>query len=367
MRIVYRLGLITTLLLAWPALAQGPVFPTTGQGLYEVGCAKCHGDDGAGVDLATVGFDEPLPDFTDCAFASREPDPDWIAVSHEGGPVRAFSRTMPAFGGAFTVEQLQLIMDHIRGYCTDDRWPRGELNLPRALVTEKAFPEDEAVYTASVNANNGGGVVNAIIYEKRFGPRSMWEVEIPFGARELSAENGWGNVGFGDIAVAIKHTMHHSVEAGNILSVGTEVKLPTGSEEQGRGNGVTVVEPFVAFGQALPGDGFLQAFAGVELSTDSDKRAHQAIARIVVGDTWTQGEFGRAWSPMVEVLSAVPLEDSAEVLWDVVPQIQVALNTRQHVLLNLGVRVPLNGERRSTQILMSVLWDWFDGGLFDGW
>ena len=30
------------------AWAQGPVFPTTGEGLYEVGCAKCHGDDRQG-------------------------------------------------------------------------------------------------------------------------------------------------------------------------------------------------------------------------------------------------------------------------------------------------------------------------------
>jgi hypothetical protein len=44
----------------------------------------------------------------------------------------------------------------VRTFCASDAWPRGELNLPRALVTEKAFPEDEAVLTTSV-ATSGPG------------------------------------------------------------------------------------------------------------------------------------------------------------------------------------------------------------------
>jgi hypothetical protein len=52
----------------------------------------------------------------------------------------------------------------------------------------------------------------------------------------------------------------------------------------------------------------------------------------------------------------------------VVPQLQVSLNTRQHVLLNAGVRLPLtDADVRSSQLLVYVLWDWFDGGFFAGW
>ena len=71
-----------------------------GSALYERACAACHGTDGQGRGAVDVGFDIPLPDFSDCAFASREPDADWFAVVHEGGPVRAFDRMMPAFGDA---------------------------------------------------------------------------------------------------------------------------------------------------------------------------------------------------------------------------------------------------------------------------
>ena len=47
---------------------------------------------------------------------------------------------------------------------------------------------------------------------------------------------------------------------------------------------------------------------------------------------------------------------------------QVALNKRQHVRLNVGVRTPMNNTTgRDTQLMFYVLWDFFDGGLREGW
>jgi hypothetical protein len=89
--------------------------------------------------------------------------------------------------------------------------------------------------------------------------------------------------------------------------------------------------------------------------------------RTALGYTFAQDQgFGRAWSPMAEVLVAKPIDGAAE--WDLVPQVQVSLSKLQHVLLNVGVRVPLNErEDRKPQFLTYVLWDWFDGGFFDFW
>ena len=95
--------------------------PADGEGLYGLACANCHGTDGAGVEPGNVAFTVPTPDFSDCSFSSREPDADWIAVAHEGGPVRAFDETMPAFGDALTADQLQLVMNHIRSFCANNR------------------------------------------------------------------------------------------------------------------------------------------------------------------------------------------------------------------------------------------------------
>jgi hypothetical protein len=71
---------------------------------------------------------------------------------------------------------------------------------------------------------------------------------------------------------------------------------------------------------------------------------------------------------MAELTFARELEGDAPIAWDAVPQLQVSLSRRQHVLLNVGVLLPISARSgRSTQLLAYVLWDWFDGGLFDGW
>ncbi len=340
----------------------------TPEQLYEAACAKCHGSDGAGPAEDEVSFQEPVPDFTDCSFASREPDGDWIAVAHQGGPVRGFAETMPAFGDALTEEMLQLALDHIRTMCTDDRWPRGELNLPRALVTEKAFPEDEAVSTFTVNTENPGAATVELLYEKRFGPRTQIEVKVPFGALEQDPSDDW-DAGIRDVTLGVKQNLFSSLGSGSIVSAGAEVKLPVGDKGTGLGKGTTVFEGYLAYGQIVAGDGFFQLQAIGEVPTDRDVAAREAKWRGAFGWTLTQGAFGRSWTPMVEVLGTAEFEDDATpVDWDLVPQIQVSLNTRQHVLANIGLRVPVTGaDLRSTQLMIYILWDWFDGGFFEGW
>lgn len=91
-----------------------------------------------------VGFDVALPDFTDCSLSTREPDGDWGAVVAHGGPARAFDRTMPAFDDALSAGEASQAVGHGRQFCGERRSrPRGELNLPRPLVTAEAFPEAE--------------------------------------------------------------------------------------------------------------------------------------------------------------------------------------------------------------------------------
>ena len=99
----------------------GPALPVprTGEDIYRAACVTCHGADGRGSPKSVVGFDAPLPDFTDCAFASGEPDPDWSAVVQEGGPVRGLDRHMPAFGDALSQEDIALAVGHLRTFCTE--------------------------------------------------------------------------------------------------------------------------------------------------------------------------------------------------------------------------------------------------------
>ncbi len=156
------------------------------------------------------------------SLAAREPDGDWIAVAHEGGPVRGFSEMMPAFRGALSTDQLQLVMNHIRTQCTDPNWPRGELDLPRGLVTEKAYPEDEWVVETGADLEGNGSVGSAFVYERRFGARSQIEVKIPFGWRSVpnagSASNDWVS-GLGDVVLgrARADVSRHVFQDGNFF------------------------------------------------------------------------------------------------------------------------------------------------------
>jgi mono/diheme cytochrome c family protein len=344
----------------------------SGEQIYAAACATCHGLDGKGAPTAVVGFELPLPnghdfpDFTDCSINTVEPFADWMAVAHRGGPVRALDRRMPAFGDALSGDQIERAVKYLWTFCDDAAWPRGDLNLPRAFFTEKAFPENEAVWTTGVSTADAKAVENELVYEHRLGSRGQYEIRIPIGLQQTAPGGSW-NRGLGDIELAFKRSFYASYERGSIFAAGGAIVLPTGKEELGLGNGFTVYEPFAMWGQIVGGNGFVQIHAGYEWPSNTTLGQREGFVRTAFGYTVAQdGGFGRAWSPMLEVLAAKPEGDATE--WDVVPQMQVSLSKLQHVLLNAGVRVPLNErEDRKPQALVYVLWDWFDGGLFDFW
>jgi mono/diheme cytochrome c family protein len=344
---------------------RGRLSDRTGEAVYRAACMTCHGADGKGSSRAVVGFAVPLPDFTNCAFATAEPDADWHAVVNRGGPIRGLDRHMPAFGEALSSDEIALAIGHVRGFCSAADWPRGDLNLPRAFFTEKAFPENEAVWTTGIATKGNGEVANEMIYEHRLGARSQIELKAPVVFRHAGA-GSWTR-GLGDVAVAFKRTVHASVVHKRIASAGLEVVFPTGSESRGLGSGATILEPFAMWGQLYPRHVFLQVHAGAELPAGSPTAAREAFVRSSLGTTIAQDRgFGRAWSPQIEVLWGRAEGGASE--WDVVPQAQVTLSKRQHVSVAAGLRIPIaDRDERATQLLVYLLWDWFDGGFFEFW
>ena len=350
-----------------PTPAAPSVVPphATGEDIYRAACATCHGIDGTGGSRELVGFAQELPDFTDCTFATPEPAADWAAVVHEGGPIRGLDRHMPAFGDALTRDEIQRVVAYTSSFCADADWPRGDLNLPRPFFTEKAYPENEAVVTTAVSTSGDRQIGNTFLYERRIGKRNQIEVSVPLDAVQ-SGTRQW-TAGVGDIAVGVKRALYASVDTGRIVSAGGEIALPTGRSSSGLGSGTAVFEPFVLFGQAVGATGFVQAQAAIEWPADRAKAAREAVVRAAVGNSFLQDRgFGRAWTPMAEILWARPEGGQSE--WDVVPQMQVTLSKLQHVAVAAGARIPLNGrDERHPQVVMYFLWDWFDGSLFDFW
>lgn len=365
------LSVISIACVGWGSVRQAQT--ATGQGqrertgaeLYRSACVSCHGPDGEGAPRSAVGFDTPLPDFSDCSFATPEPNRDWSASIHLGGPARAFDRTMPAFGDALSDREIERIIEYVRGFCTDRRWSRGDLNFPRTLITEKAFPENEAVVTTTVTPSNPNRVETRFVYEHRIGARSQYEVVVPFNLQRF--EGRW-NRGLGDIAVGFKHVVFDSLDHGTIVSAGSELTFPTGKEGEFLGGRLTIFDPFGTVSQRLPHGGFLHVNVGFELPLNIQAAANEFYWRAALGKTFTQGRWGRAWSPIVEVLGVRELVSGEPAVWDLLPEMQVTLSRRQHIKVSGGVRVPLNARfARSNAVTMYVLWDWFEGGLFSGW
>ncbi|HTE90592.1 MAG TPA: cytochrome c [Terriglobales bacterium] len=344
--------------------------PNVGNGehIFKTTCVACHGSDGRGAPQSTAGFVRPdtFPDFTRCDQTTPEPNSAWKDVITHGGPSRGFSKIMPVWGKLLSSEQIDDVIAYLRTLCTNKHWARGELNLPRALVTEKAFPEDEVVISSAVNARGAPGVSVDIIHEQRFGVKNQIEIDVPL---EFQDQNHTWYGGVGDTTLALKREIFSSLRSGSILSLQGGVLVPTGSRTRGFGSGTTTFETFAAFDQLFPTNTFLQTQFGADLPRHTDIAPQSLFWRVAVGQSFAPNRgLGRLWSPMVEFLADRDLTTGAKTNWDILPQMQVTVSRRQHVRANLGVRTPMtNTTGRPVQLMFYLLWDWGDGKLTEGW
>ncbi len=148
----------------------------------------------------------PLPDFTDCSFATPEADADWIAVVHGGGPVRAFDRRMPAFGEALTDGEI----------ASASRLHHGR-SAPSRVAARRAEPAARARHREGVSRERGrltrrrpraasAAVDNCV--HLRAAPRRAQPVRAGRAGRvaQGSADaRRLGSGGLGDVAIAFKH------------------------------------------------------------------------------------------------------------------------------------------------------------------
>jgi mono/diheme cytochrome c family protein len=339
-----------------------------GKQIFRSGCVACHGMDGKGAPQASRAFERPrtFPDFTRCDQTTPEDNDAWKAVITYGGPYRGFSQIMPSFGQVLSAEEINDVVHYLRTLCRNDKWPRGELNLPRALVTEKAYPEDELVLSSAVNAQGAPGVMSHVIHEQRFGINNQIEVDVPI---TFEDQNHTWYGGVGDVTLGVKRVMFSSLRTGSILSLQGSVLLPTGNRDRGFGTGTTTFETFAAFDQLFPTKTFVQMQFGADLPHDTTRAPQSLFFNTAIGQSIAGDHgLGRLWTPMMEFVATRDLVNNAKTDWDVVPQMQVTISHRQHVRGDLGVRVPVNNTAgRPIQLMLYLLWDWQDGLLSEGW
>ncbi|HEV7521679.1 MAG TPA: cytochrome c [Candidatus Angelobacter sp.] len=355
-------------LAALPLLAQTGIHLDTGEHIYHSACMACHGADGTGTPQVIAGFERPgtFPDFTRCDQTAAEPNTAWKDVIIHGGPARGFSQIMPSFSEALTAEQIDKVVEYMRGFCKNSHWPRGELNLPLPLNTEKAFPEDEVVLRTEFNASGAPGVTTHVVHEQRFGVKNQIEVDVPITFQD---QNHVWHGGVGDSVLGLKRVLFSNLHSGSILSLQGEVIFPVGNRDKGLGSGVTTFGMFAAFGQLFPTNTFIQFQGGANLPTDTRTAPQSIFWNTAVGQSIVANKgLGRMWSPMVEFLAARDLTTGAKTNWDVVPQMQVTISRRQHIRGNIGFRTPANNTAgRQKQLMFYLLWDRADGSLLEGW
>ena len=203
------------------------------------------------------------------------------------------------------------------------------------------------MFTSSVDASGDGAVSSEMIYEKRFGARNQLEFAVPVSFLHNGTE--WAG-GVGDFVVGYKRVLAHSSRSGiDSAASRASSSFPRVTATRTSAPASPRSKPSAAFGQLLPSSSFLQVQVGAELPTDTEK-APQAV---YLADGGGQDASPRTaasaacWTPMVEILADRDLETGAKTNWDVVPQMQVTLNKRQHVRVNVGVRQPVNNTERS--------------------
>lgn len=344
------------LLSSVPVFAQDEVVDLkSGKAMYDAWCARCHGEDGRGL-VEDLELEAPAPDFTDCSFNTSEPRSDWKAVVAHGGPARGLSWSMPAWSEAISDEQIDLIIDYTKTFCTDARWPKGELNFRRAQVTAKAFPENEAllvpIYTHTGRQRSSA---TSLIYESRVGARGQWEISIPFESNYQASTNG-----IGDIELSYKHALYsHLPSLSIIISAGLEVGMPTGSASKGFGSGTWTLAPFLAAGKGFK-NLFLQSSIKYEKTLEGDESEIQYNFAITYQPT--DERFGVI--PMLELNGVKSLEDGTNSLF-FTPQLYVGLVKRGHLALSVGTQIPVAGLKPfDYRIVAFFLWEYTDGGIW---
>ncbi len=333
-----------------------------GAEIYAQSCAACHGPSGGpDPDSPLVQSLGVMPaNFSDALFNSREPASTWKMVITHGGAAMGFSDKMPAFGDAFPEQDIDAVLVYIKTLGGEHDYPDGELNLFLPVRTKKAFPEDEWVWKQRYTGQDGDNAwKNTLEYEFRVGERGQGIVEVTHEVEGDDSEFGHFEPGF-------KYVLMHDRGTGFILTGAAQVGVPLNSDANWE------FLPYLAFGKILSPNWVLQGSGRLKFDLEDSDGSSAELAGIA---HWVHTDWGRAVFPALELVAEVPFErgsgpDRKDALqWSVLPQARIGLNKRGNIALNAGVELPVNDrdDRYDWRAYVYFIWDFADGGLFDGW
>ena len=332
----------------------------SGAEVYADACASCHGADGRGSPEGGA-ITTPLPDFTDCVTATAETTANWRGLIRHGGKFLGMSTQMPAFGDALSDEEIRAVIEYVHGFCKDPRYPLGDLNFPRPLFVEKAFPEDEVVLSFDYESARDARTASwEAALEKRIGARGQVEVSLP--VSYVQPDQGGSASGVGDLGLSYQHVLFADPAWNSIVAARLAVTLPTGKTTDGIGSGTAVFAPQLLAGQAL-GWFILQAEVAAEVPVDAASADRQMLYAFAF--QYRLGPYKKSPVVELELQQTQALASDVDAATVLGPGLYLPLSRRGHVAISAGAQFPVAGRRPYDWLVGSfLLWDFTDGPLW---
>lgn len=341
------------LILALPVAAANATDIAAGQAVYETACAVCHGQNGKpDPDSPVVAGLGVMPaDFSDPLFNSREPVGDWEMVIKYGGHAMGLAEQMPPQEGALTDAEIRNVAAYIKSFVDTADFPPGEMNLMLPTRVKKAFPEDEVVYKGRFTNQDGEDAYkNVVEFEKRVGKRGQAIVELVHNSQGSVSELSEAEIGY-------KHALSYGKR--HILSGAAVLAIPVEADGDGE------LQTYLAYGAEISPSWTLQSSFRLKFPLDKASNGEAELAGIVhyVHSPWPRRVF-----PALEMTATQPFRSrNGDLEWTAMPQVRIGLTRGGHVAMNLGVEIPLSDQSWDNRVYLTLLWDFADGGFFQGW
>jgi mono/diheme cytochrome c family protein len=319
----------------YAAEAQGLVGQALrGLGIFQKHCVICHGADAKGTGQLAATLPRKPADLTDCRLTAEDPVEVVQGVIRHGGPYVGLSSVMPAWQGTLSEAEIADVAAYVKTLCTDPDWVPGDLNLPRPLITGKAFPEQEVIVGGQFGRNNRKVTQIFGTVEYRLDGLTNLEVKVPW--LSINPDSGSTESGLGDIALSVKRVVAYSIEHRALASLGLELGLPTGSKSRGLSSGEYVWEPNLRAGWDW-NQVVIQAVSRLVLPQDSTQDNAKVRSDIALG-RYFQPDPRMFITPMVEfnTESRIAGPSKGETRSNVLPEVRL-----QWLRWSLGAGVQL--------------------------
>ncbi len=212
-----------------------------GREIFQKHCALCHGADAKGTGALAATLPRKPANLTDCRLTAEDPVEVVQGVIRHGGPYVGLSSVMPAWQGTLSESEIADVAAYVKSLCADPNWLPGDLNFPRALITGKAFPDQELIVGGRFGRNSQKVTEIFGTVEYRLDGLTNLEVKVPW--LSINPDSGFTQSGLGDIALSVKRVVAYSLEHRALASLGLELGLPTGAKSRGLSSGEYVWEP----------------------------------------------------------------------------------------------------------------------------